>query len=169
VLHADEPADSGSESVHHEGPPLPAAGRGGPAAALKLPAYCRVDGVLDRRTGADGKNYGIGFALALPGEWNGRFLFQGGGGLNGSVGVPLGAAAAGDTPALARGFAVVSTDTGHSGQVFDASFMQEQQAHLDFAYQAVGRVTLLARQIIARQLCQASRSVVLRRLLDRGA
>jgi feruloyl esterase len=45
----------------------PPAGRGGPpAATMKLPAYCRVDGVLDRRTGADGKPYGIGFALALP-------------------------------------------------------------------------------------------------------
>jgi feruloyl esterase len=106
--------------------------------------------VLDPRTGADGKSYAIGFALALPGEWNGRFLFQGGGGLNGTVRPPVGGVAAGDRPALARGFAVVSTDTGHSGQVFDASFMQEQQALLDFAYQAVGRVTLLAKQIIAQ-------------------
>jgi len=109
-----------------------------------------VDGVLDRRMGADGKSYGIGFALALPGEWNGRFLFQGGGGLNGTVQAPLGGTAAGGTPALARGFAVVSTDTGHSGQGFDASFMQEQQASLDFAYQAVGRVAVLAKQIIAQ-------------------
>ena len=30
---------------------------------MKLPAYCRLDGVLDKRTGADGKPYGIGFAL----------------------------------------------------------------------------------------------------------
>jgi hypothetical protein len=118
--------------------------------AVKLPAYCRLDGVLDRRTGADGKPYGIGFALALPGDWNGRLLFQGGGGLNGNVGFPLGAAAAAGNPGLARGFAVVSTDTGHQGQVFDASFMAEQQAMLDFAYQAVGRVAELAKQILAR-------------------
>src|SRR5262245_44591547 len=104
------------------------------AAAVKLPAYCRVDGVLDRRTGADGKPYGIGFALALPADWNGRFLFQGGGGLNGSVQAPLGMVATGGTPGLARGFAVVSTDTGHTGQNgFDASFMGEQQAALDLA------------------------------------
>src|SRR5262245_42685217 len=114
----------------------PPAGRAGgpPAAAIKLPAYCRLDGVLDRRTGADGKPYGIGFALALPGDWNGRFLFQGGGGLNGSVQAPLGMVATGGTPGLARGFAVVSTDTGHTGQNgFDASFMGEQQAALDLA------------------------------------
>jgi feruloyl esterase len=136
----------------------PPVGRGGgpPAAAVKLPAYCRLDGVLDRRTGADGKPYGIGFALALPGDWNGRFLFQGGGGLNGSVQMPLGATAAGTTPALLRGFAVVSTDTGHTGtNGFDASFMQEQQAALDFAYQAVGRIATLAKQIIAQHYAKA--------------
>src|SRR5690242_3040160 len=136
----------------------PPAGRAGgpPAAPIKLPAYCRLDGVLDKRTGADGKPYGIGFALALPGDWNGRFLFQGGGGLNGSVQLPLGATAAGTTPALLRGFAVVSTDTGHTGQNgFDASFMQEQQAALDFAYQAIGRIAVLAKQIIAMRYAKA--------------
>jgi len=116
-----------------------------------LPAYCRLDGMLDRRTGGDGNEYGIGFALALPGEWNGRFLFQGGGGLNGSVQAPIGAVASGDMTALARGFAVASTDTGHQGQgAFDGRFQAEQQASLDFAYQAVGRVAVLARQIIAQ-------------------
>jgi feruloyl esterase len=133
-------------------PPAPP---GAPVNPLKLPAFCRVDGVLDKRTGADGKSYGIGFALALPAEWNGRFLQQGGGGLNGNVAFPIGATAAGTTPALARGFAVVTTDTGHSGQVFDASFMAEQQATLDFAYQAVGRVAILAKQIIAQHYAKA--------------
>ncbi len=141
------------------GAPLPPQGPGAPPPQFKLPAYCRLDGVLDRRTGADGKPYGIGFALALPGDWNGRFLFQGGGGLNGSVRLPLGSDAAGGTPGLARGFAVVSTDTGHTGQGFDASFMREQQANLDFAYQAVGRVAVVAKQIIAQHYSRsASRS-----------
>jgi len=117
--------------------------------AVKLPAYCRLDATLDRRTGADGRPYGIGFAIALPAGWNGRLLFQGGGGLNGSVAPPLGRTGAGDA-ALARGFAVVTTDTGHKGAVFDATFMQEQQASLDFAYQAVGRVAVLAKQILAQ-------------------
>ncbi len=116
--------------------------------AVPLPAYCRLDATLDRRAGVDGKSYGIGFALALPSDWNGRFLFQGGGGLNGSVAPPLGRTGKNDA-ALARGFVVVSTDTGHRGQGFDASFMADQQASLDFAYQAVGRVALLAKQIIA--------------------
>ncbi len=125
-------------------------GRGG--AAISLPAYCRVDGTIDRRVGVDGKPYGIGFAVALPDNWNGRFLFQGGGGLNGTVALPLGAQAAGSTPGLARGFAVVTTDTGHqsSGGAFDGSFMRDQQASLDFAYVAVGRVAVLAKQIVAQ-------------------
>jgi len=116
---------------------------------VPVPAFCRVEGTIDRRIGADGKTYGIGFALALPDAWNGRFLFQGGGGLNGSVWPPLGAQAAGNRPALARGFAVVSTDTGHKGQVFDPSFFRDQQASLDFYYVAIGRVAVLARQMIA--------------------
>ena len=114
-----------------------------------LPSYCRVDGVIDSRTGADGKSYGIGFALALPDSWNGRFLFQGGGGLNGTVGNPTGANASGDRPALARGFAVVSTDSGHKGAVFDASFMRDQQAALDFYYVAIGKVAVVAKEMIA--------------------
>ncbi len=133
----------------------PRGGPGAPAEPIKLPAFCRLDGVLDRRTGADGKPYGIGFALALPGDWNGRFLFQGGGGLNGSVQPPLGLVASGGVPGLTRGFAVVSTDTGHTGQGFDSSFMAEQQAALDFAYQAVGRVAVLAKQIIAQHYGKA--------------
>ncbi len=117
---------------------------------VALPAHCRVDGVIDQRTGAGGKQYGIRFALTLPENWNGRFLFQGGGGLNGNVGMPLGAAASGNNPALARGFAVVTTDTGHQGAVFDGSFFQDQQASLDFYYVANGRVAPLAKDLIAR-------------------
>src|SRR5688572_24855599 len=134
------------------GAPLPGRGGGAPSTApSNLPAYCRLDGVLDRRTGTANTTYGIGFALALPENWNGRFLFQGGGGLNGSVQPPLGAQAAGASSGLSRGFAVVSTDTGHQGMGgFDASFMQDQQASLDFAYAAIGRVTEVAKRIIAQ-------------------
>jgi feruloyl esterase len=86
----------------------------------------------------------------MPAEWNGRFLFQGGGGLNGSVQPPLGAQFAGDRSALARGFAVASTDSGHQGAGFDGSFLQDQQAALNFLYQAVAEVTVVAKQIVAQ-------------------
>jgi hypothetical protein len=42
-------------------------GRGGPGPML--PAHCRVNGIVDKRTGADGKTYGIRFAVALPDNW----------------------------------------------------------------------------------------------------
>ncbi len=128
-----------------------APGRGAPASDVKLPAYCRIDGMIDKRTGTDGATYGIGFAIALPQNWNGRFLLQGGGGLNGSVQTPLGASAAGTQSGLARGFAVASTDTGHEGKGgFDGSFQQDQQASLDFAYIAIGRVAEIAKRIVAQ-------------------
>ena len=117
-----------------------------------LPAYCRVEGVLNRRTGVDGEEFGISFALAMPDKWNGDFLMQGGGGSNGIVMPPLGLNAAGDTPALMRGFAVVTTDTGHKSHHpgFDFTFMKDQQAYLDFAYLANADVATLAKQLIAR-------------------
>ena len=130
-----------------------AAGAPAPAGAGPRGAqtpHCRIDGVIDRRVGAGNRPYGIGFALALPENWNGRFFFQGGGGLNGNVGNPVGTQATGNATALSRGFAVVSTDTGHTGTAFDGAFMQDQQAALDFAFVAIGRVAVLAKQIIAQ-------------------
>ncbi len=117
---------------------------------VKLPANCRAEGIIDKRVGGDGKNYAIGFAIAMPDQWNGRFLFQGGGGLNGSIRPPLGPQATGDTPALARGYAVVSTDSGHQGAPFDGSFNRDQEAAMNFAHGSVGKVTAAAKAVIAR-------------------
>jgi hypothetical protein len=127
------------------------------ATSATIPSHCQADGMINERTGADGKTYGIGFSLALPDTWNNRFLFQGGGGYNGSVRPPVGSAAAGDNPGLARGFAVVSTDTGHKGSTFDRTYDADQQASIDFAQVAVGRVAELAKQIIAHYYGQSAR------------
>ena len=45
---------------------------------------------------------------------------------------------------------MATTDTGHqsSGGAFDGAFMQDQQAALDFEFVAIGRVAVLAKQII---------------------
>src|SRR5215468_11264216 len=118
------------------------------ATSATIPPHCQADGMINERKGADGRTYGIGFSLALPDNWNNRFLFQGGGGYNGSVRPPVGTAAAGDDPGLARGFAVVSTDTGHKGT--GLSFFEDQQAGLDFAYVAIGKVAVIAKQMIAQ-------------------
>ena len=119
-----------------------------------LTAHCRVDGVIKRRKGADGEEFGIGFALALPeaAAWNGDFMMQGGGGGNGVVAYPMGASYSGDKPALVREFAVASTDAGHKAKTgpFDFSFMRDQQAYLDFAFLANAEVATVAKQIIAQ-------------------
>jgi len=128
-------------------PPYPGAPSIGP-----LPAHCRVDGVINRRKGVDGQEFGIGFALALPENeaWNGDFMMQGGGGGNGIIAYPAGANYAGDKPALSRGFAVASNDTGHKAKTgaFDFTFMRDQQAYLDFAFLANAEVAGVAKQII---------------------
>ena len=156
-------AGSGMTITKAEAIPAAAPGTTRPSAispatiSVAVPSYCRADGVIDPRVGLDGKSYATGFAIALPNNWNGRFLFQGGGGLNGSVNPPFGAQAAGEIPGLARGFAVVSTDTGHKSAVFDSSFMKDQLASLDFAYVAVGNVAVLAKQIIAQYYGQPAK------------
>ena len=124
----------------------------GPGHSAPLPAYCRVEGVINRRTGVGGEEFGIHFALAMPENWNGDFLMQGGGGGNGVVFPPLALTAAGDRPGLVRGFAVVSTDTGHTSHrgPFDFGFMKDQQAYLNFAYLANAQVAALAKQLIAQ-------------------
>jgi hypothetical protein len=38
----------------------------GPGHSAPLPAYCRVEGVINRRTGAGGEEFGISFILACP-------------------------------------------------------------------------------------------------------
>lgn len=118
-----------------------------------LPAQCVVEGMIAPRPGPDGTTTGIGFQLRLPDPWNGRFLFQGGGGLDGVVNDALGAipvSGATALPALNRGYAVVSTDSGHQGRdSSDASFATDQQARLDHGYAAIGAVTDTAKALVA--------------------
>ena len=119
------------------------------AAAGGLPDHCLVHGVIERRTGVDGRTYGIRFELRLPVQWQGRFLFQGGGGMDGVVRPAVGPASGADpTPGLARGFAVASTDAGHPGSPNDPTFSRDQQARIDNAYRSIDRVTAIAKSII---------------------
>jgi hypothetical protein len=119
-----------------------------PGAEMTLPPHCHVAGSFERRTGVDGKPYAIGFAINMPANWNGRFLFQGGGGLNGAIREPVGPQATGERPALERGFAVVATDSGHQGSGFDGSFMADQQALLNFQFLANARTAEVTRPMV---------------------
>lgn len=119
-----------------------------------VPHHCRIAAKLDQRTGAGGVPYFIGMELRIPAAWNGRFVYQGGGGMDGVVLPALGTAiSAGSTtpPALAQGFAVVSTDSGHQGRAMDdTSFAQDQQSKLDYGYAAIGKVSEAARRLIVK-------------------
>lgn len=123
---------------------------------VPMSAHCVVNGEIERRIGADGKPYAIKFQLRLPEQWNGKFLFQGGGGANGFIAPALGSIPSSNstaTPALLRGYAVASMDSGHQGKageaVFDVSFANEQLARINYAYAAIGKVTERAKQLIA--------------------
>ncbi len=113
-----------------------------------VPAHCLVKGRMHERKGSDGRDYAIGFEMRLPLIWNGRFYYQGNGGLDGSVQPALGALGGGPlTGALMQGFAVISSDAGHSGPQTTV-FGLEPQARLDYGYQAVQKLTPMAKQLI---------------------
>ena len=119
---------------------------------VDLPAHCLFRATLGPRTGAAGQHLGIGIELRLPLQWNGRFLFQGGGGLDGVLGPSYGLVSGNHFPAaLSRGFAVVATDGGHRGaSMIDPHFALDQQARLDYAYNALDKTTLVAKELISR-------------------
>jgi len=122
-----------------------------PRPRARTPAHCLFRVTLDPRPSSiDGVMLGTGIELRLPLDWNGRLLFQGGGGLNGVLNPAIGNVS-GAASALDRGFAVVATDGGHRGRsMMDSSFAVDQQAKLDFAYRAVQRTTQEAKALIDR-------------------
>lgn len=114
-----------------------------------IDTHCLVKGEMFRRTSPrDGKRYAIGFEMRLPNDWNGRFFYQANGGIDGTVSTALGGGGPVPSPALEQGFAVVSSDAGHTGGN-DPSFGVDDQARLDYGYQAVSKLTPMAKALIA--------------------
>lgn len=129
-------------------------------AADGLPAYCRVLGTANERTGADGRRYAINFEMRLPAEWNRRFWHQVNGGNDGKI-VPatgaLGIQADPATTPLARGFAVISSDAGHNeadpankdlGLAAGNAFGLDPQARRDYGYTAQDTMFSVAQSVI---------------------
>jgi feruloyl esterase len=114
-----------------------------------VPAHCRLTGRMFERTSTvDGNAYAIGFEMRLPNAWNGRFFYQANGGTDGSVATANGTFGGGaTTSALAQGFAVISSDAGHSAAQ-NPTFGVDPQARLDYGYQAVGKLTPMAKSVI---------------------
>lgn len=125
--------------------------------ALALAPHCEVQGVMQERLGRFGQHYAIRYRLRLPANWNGRFLFQGGGGTNGEVGNAVGADNTSGPSALARGFAVVAQDSGHDNKVnFDPAwggqtvFGTDPIARANYGHASLPLVTKAAKAVIAR-------------------
>ena len=113
-----------------------------------LPGHCVITGSIGARIGVDGKPYATGFQLSLPDNWNGRFLYLGGGGNDGTLrDTSLSSSISGGTPSpLGQGYAVVSTDAGHSGT--SGSFALDPQARIDHAYASHDKTAVSAKQLI---------------------
>ncbi|MGO9934479.1 MAG: tannase/feruloyl esterase family alpha/beta hydrolase [Steroidobacteraceae bacterium] len=125
----------------------------GPVAAM--PEHCEVIGVMRERAGADGQHYVVKYHLRLPLDWNGRFLFQGGGGTNGILGLANGSLQRGMPTALEQGFAVVSTDTGHdnasnndAAKQGTVAFGHDYAARVEYAEKALDSVATTAKRIV---------------------
>ncbi|CUH81168.1 Tannase and feruloyl esterase [Tropicibacter naphthalenivorans] len=129
-------------------PPDPmSAMTGGSPTPVEVGAHCLVEGKIEDREGVNGQ-YGIRFQLRMPEDWNGKFLFQGGGN-DGFIAPAIGAipsTGSSATPALKRGYAVVSMDGGHAAMSLE--FTQDQQSRLDLAYASIGKVTYAAKSLI---------------------
>jgi len=119
-------------------------------AGTPVRAHCQVTGEMFQRTSpVDGQRYAIGFELRLPNDWNGRFFYQANGGIDGSVVTATGGVNGGPglNNALNMGFAVISSDAGHTAAV-GPNFGVDPQARLDYGYLAVAKLTPMAKSAI---------------------
>jgi feruloyl esterase len=105
----------------------------------KLPAFCRVAGVIKPTT----DSY-IRFEVWMPvSDWNGKYLGEGNGGFAGSIGFD---SMAGN---LKRGYATGATDTGHEAEGVDASWAYKHpEKVIDFGYRGLHDTTENAKAIV---------------------
>src|SRR5688500_3149053 len=98
----------------------------------RVPRHCLLDG----HVAVPGNT--VNFRLGLPTDWNGKFYFQGVGGLAGAIGSL--------TTGLARGYASASTDTGHSAS--DETWGSNRAKEIDYGHRGT-HVTAVAAKALA--------------------
>ncbi len=102
-----------------------------------LPAFCRVAATLKPTSDSEIK---IEAWLPVSG-WNGKYQAVGNGAFSGAIAYPALATA------LARGYAVSSTDTGHAGG--SASFgLGHPEKVIDFGWRAVHEMAVASKRIV---------------------
>lgn len=106
---------------------------------VQLPAFCKVTAVASPEPGSR-----IGFELWLPDtDWNRRLRMFGNGGYSSDLAYPAMARA------LAEGYAVTATDTGHDGD--DPAFaIGRPQTIVDWGHRAVHETIVAAKAITHR-------------------
>ncbi|HUF76570.1 MAG TPA: tannase/feruloyl esterase family alpha/beta hydrolase [Longimicrobiales bacterium] len=106
------------------------------------PAHCAVTGTIDAEIRFE-------LLLPLPEAWNGRFVMGGGGGFVGTLDNQAMTLYANPETPLARGFATVGTDTGHRGNVVDASWaLERDDREVNFAHRAIHVTAEAAKTVI---------------------
>ena len=124
----------------------PPGGGGNARVFSALPAFCRVAATLKPSTDSD-----IKIEVWLPSAgWNGKFQAVGNGAFSGSIAYPAMAAA------LARGYAVSSTDTGHTGNTASWAVGHPEKV-VDFGWRAVHEMTTASKRIVTSHYGQAPR------------
>lgn len=111
-----------------------------PADYKKLPAFCRVQGVI--QPSADSH---IEFEIWLPASgWNRRYEGLGNGGFAGSIDF------GGLADAVANGYAASATDTGHKGSPIDGRWaVAHPEKVTDFGYRAIHETAEKAKVVMA--------------------
>src|SRR5260370_7142257 len=105
----------------------------------KLPAFCRVSGILKPSSDSN-----IKFEVWMPSSgWNGKLQGIGNGGFAGSI--PFGALG----NAVSHGYATAATDTGHQAGGTDGKWaLGHHEKVIDFGYRAIHETADKAKAII---------------------
>ena len=128
-----------------------------------LPERCVVNGHVNQHMSpVDNCQYVDAFQVQLPiaTSWNGRFMFQGGGGTEGSVPTATGVTSLNNSFGLANGYAVASQNGGHfnnpdlKAPTCDKGFGNANEFYLDpqgtigQSYQSIEVTALIAKYLI---------------------
>ena len=119
------------------------------AAAAPNPQYCDVKGSVTTSGEGAGPN-AAGFEAMLPANWNGKFIFNGVGGLAGTL--SSSANPVDQALFLARGYATAVTDTGHlnTDPTWEVTSPGEPNTPkvVDYFFRAVHEVTLATKLLV---------------------